>query len=88
MKNEMDNELFENDKETKRDKFIRLAEARTQKAIDMIRKIGNLGNTNFYEYSKEDVEFIFGTLEKELKASKSKFNAEPEEEEVVFKLRR
>ncbi len=88
MSNEFDNELIENGKEeTKRDKFIRLAEARTTKAIDMIRKIGNLGNTNFYEYSREDVETIFGTLEKELRAAKSKFNAEAEEE-VVFKLKR
>lgn len=88
MNNELDNELLENDdKETKRDKFVRLAEARTQKAIDMIRKIGNLGNTNFYEYSKEDVEYIFGTLEKELKNSRSKFNAD-QDEEVVFKLKR
>ena len=75
-----------NDKESKRDKFIRLAEARTQKSIDMIRKIGNLSNTSFYEYSREDIESIFGTLEKELRFAKSKFVFE-DDEEIVFKLR-
>ena len=87
MSEELDIELMEDVKETKREKFIRLAEARTQKAIDMIRKIGNLGNTSFYEYTNEDIETIFGTLEKELRSAKSKFNSE-EEEEVVFKLKK
>ena len=82
-----DEELINGEKESKRDKFVRLAEARTQKAIDMIRKIGNLGNTNFYEYSKEDVETIFSTLEKELRSAKGKFSSD-DEEEIVFKLKR
>jgi len=90
MNEEVKDELLEsnpgNDKESKREKFIRLAEARTQKSIDMIRKIGNLSNTNFYEYSREDIEVIFGTLEKELRSAKSKFAFE-DDEEIVFKLK-
>lgn len=90
MKEELKEELIDNDlsndKESKRDKFVRLAEARTQKSIDMIRKIGNLSNTNFYEYSREDIEAIFGTLEKELRSAKSKFVFE-DDEEIVFKLK-
>ena len=91
MDEELKEELLENDsgndKESKRDKFVRLAEARTQKSIDMIRKIGNLSNTNFYEYSREDIEAIFSTLEKELRTAKSKFVFE-DDEEIVFKLKR
>ena len=42
-------------KESKRDKFVRVAEARTNKIIGMIKLLGNCSNKNTYEYSKEDV---------------------------------
>lgn len=34
------------DKESKRDKFVRLAEARTNKIIDMLQLLGNCSNTS------------------------------------------
>lgn len=71
--------------ETKRERFVRLAENRTNKLINMLRLLGNLANRNNYEYSDDDVKKIFNTLEKELKAAKDKFNA-TEEENRKFKL--
>ena len=59
--------------ETKRERFIRIAEARTNKILDMMRLLGNCASTNNYEYTEEDVKKIFGALEKELKNTKSKF---------------
>lgn len=59
--------------ETKRDRFVRLAEARTNKTIEMIRLIGNLANKNNYDYTDADVQKIFGAIEKELKAAKAKY---------------
>ena len=44
--------IFRGDKmkeETKREKFMRLAEARTNKIIDMIQLLGNCSNQNQYE---------------------------------------
>lgn len=41
--------------ETKRSKFIRIAESRTNKIIHMVRLLGNCSNSNVYEYSEEDV---------------------------------
>ena len=38
--------------ESKKDKFVRIAEARTNKIIDMIRLLGNCSNKASYEYSK------------------------------------
>lgn len=67
-------------KETKRDKFVRIAEARTNKAAEMIRLIGNCANTSSYDYSDEDVKKIFAFLEKELKSARNKFSGlEPED---------
>ena len=59
--------------ETKRDRFVRLAEARTNKTIEMIRLIGNLANKNNYDYTDADGQKIFGAIEKELKAAKAKY---------------
>lgn len=59
--------------ETKRDRFIRLAEARTNKILEMMRLLGNCSSKANYEYNDEDVRKIFGALEKELKNTKNKF---------------
>lgn len=72
-------------KETKRDKFVRLAEARTNKIIDMIRLLGNCSNSRVYEYSKEDVKKIFSAIEEELKIAKAKYEI-VENEDKKFTL--
>ena len=71
--------------ETKREKFVRIVEARTNKIIDMIRLLGNCSNKANYDYSDLDVQKIFNTLEKELKLAKMKF-ACGETDEGKFKL--
>lgn len=58
----------------KRENFIRLAENRTNKILDMIRLLGNLSNTSNYSYTKQDVIKIFTTLETELAEAKKKFD--------------
>lgn len=63
-----------NVQETKRDKFVRLAEARTNKIIDMLQLLGNCSNTSAYDYTQQDVEKIFAAIENELKEAKKKFN--------------
>lgn len=58
----------------KRENFVRLAENRTNKIIEMVRLLGNLSNTSNYSYTKADVNKIFNTLEKELADAKRKFD--------------
>ena len=72
--------------ETKRDRFVRLAEARTNKILEMMRLLGNCATPSNYEYSKEDIRKIFDALEKELKNTKNKFLG-LEEKDVKFTLR-
>jgi len=67
--------------ETKREKFVRLAEARTNKIIDMIRLLGNCANKSNYDYTDADIQKIFSTIEKELKNTKTKFTVSDAEEE-------
>ena len=58
---------------TKRDRFLKVAESRTNKVIQMIRLLGNCSNSNNYSYTEEEVKKIFDAIESELKASKNKF---------------
>lgn len=60
--------------ETKREKFVRLAEARTNKIIGMIQLLGNCSNSSAYDYTAPDIDKIFNVIENELKEAKKKFN--------------
>lgn len=60
--------------ESKRDRFVRLAEARTNKIIDMIRLLGNCSNKSNYDYTDTDIQKIFSAIDKELKNTKLKFS--------------
>jgi hypothetical protein len=75
-------------KETKRERFTRIAEARTNKIIDMIELLGNCSNRATYEYSKEDVKKIFNAIESELRLAKAKFDiGDSDGKEKKFSLR-
>lgn len=71
--------------ETKKDKFVRVAESRTNKIISMIRLLGNCSNRAVYEFSDKDIKKIFNAIEGELKTAKGKF-AETSEPSAKFKL--
>ena len=74
--------------ESKSVRFVRIAEARTNKIIDMIQLLGNCSNRATYDYSKEDVKKIFGAIENELRLAKSKFDiGENDCREKKFTLR-
>ena len=72
--------------ETNRERFIRIAEARTQKIIDMIDLLGNCSNQYNYEYTQKDVDKMFAAIETALKTSKSKFSSEKTNKETRFKI--
>lgn len=59
--------------ESKRDRFVRIAEARTNKILEMMRLLGNCSSKANYEYTEEDVKQIFSALEKGLKITKNRF---------------
>lgn len=74
-------------KETKHDKFVRLAETRTNKIINMIQLLGNCSNNAVYEYSIEEVNKIFATIQKELDISRQRFTIQnTKKSEKKFKL--
>ncbi len=72
--------------ESKEERFVRIAEARTNKIINMIRLLGNCSNKGNYSYTDEEVKKIFAAIEAELKMAKGKF-AEADAENKKFSLR-
>ena len=73
-------------KETKDERFRRLAEARVNKILDLFRLLGNLSGTANYIYSKEQVEQIFTTLQLALVKTKMRFLQSPERKKKLFSL--
>lgn len=57
----------------KQQNFKRIAEARTNKIIDMISLLGNLSNTSYYEYTDDQIDAVFDAIEDELKKTRKKF---------------
>lgn len=72
--------------ETKHEKFVRLAEARTNKIIDTLQLLGNCSNTSVYEYSQEDVNQIFEAIEFEVREAKKKFQKSDSDRNTRFSL--
>lgn len=69
----MNDEAKKTNMEKKRERFVKIAEQRTNKIIDMMRLLGNCANKSNYEYSDEDVKKIFTAIDAEYKTLKSKF---------------
>lgn len=72
--------------ESKRERFVRIAEARTNKILEQMRLLGNCSSKANYEYTDDDIKQIFSALEKELKNTKNRFLGLDAKEER-FKLK-
>lgn len=72
--------------ETKREKFVRIAEARTNKIINMIQLLGNCSNQSLYEYSQKDVNKIFNTIKTELDEAKKRYSKQDSQKGSKFTL--
>ena len=72
--------------ETKRDRFVRIAEARTNKIINMIQLLGNCSNQSQYDYTQKDVDKIFKAIQTELDEAKRRYNKQDSQKGSKFTL--
>jgi len=72
--------------ETKRERFVRLAESRTSNAIRAIRTIAKLGNKAQYEFAETDIRKIAGALTKEIEGMKTRMGDRGSKDQIEFKL--
>lgn len=59
--------------ETKNDKFVRLAEYRVNKLMTAIASLDKLHNRSAYDYTDEQVNIMFETIENQLSDVKAHF---------------
>jgi hypothetical protein len=69
-----------------REKFVRLANKRVNRAIKTIELIGNLSNKSNYDYTPDDVRAIFDTLSDQLKRCRERFEQAGSNNDVSFHL--
>mgnify|MGYP003646666109 CR=1 FL=1 len=67
-------------------KFRELAEARTSRALDAIRKIGNLSNSSLYEWEEAEVRKIVKALKDSVAEIERSFDTTKSKREIGFKL--
>jgi len=58
---------------TKRDRFVRIAEGRTTIILNALESLGRCANKHNYEYFEKDVREIFGEINKKLREVKTLF---------------
>lgn len=66
-----------------RDRFKRLATARTNIVLKRLKVLGNCSNRNIYEYDEQDIDKVFSEIERKVKETKAKFHFPKKKE---FKL--
>lgn len=57
-----------------RERFLVIAEARTNAVLEKIRILGNCSNTQLYKYTPEEISKIFRIIDLELNKAKTKFH--------------
>jgi hypothetical protein len=61
-------------KESKQQRFRRLATQRTNAVLHRLQILGHCANPQLYDYSEEDVRKIFHAIDSEVKTIKAKFS--------------
>ena len=60
-------------KQTKEQRFRRLAEQRVNVILDKLRLLGQLSNRSNYEYTDAQIEAMFRAIQRDLNSAKAKF---------------
>lgn len=71
--------------DAKSDKFKRFGTLRTQKVLKAIEVLSCLSNRSYYEYTEEQVNYIFNAINKALLEAKEHFTAKEFDSET-FRL--
>lgn len=60
-------------KETKRERFVRLTTRRTNEVLDKLRILGGCSNRRMYDYTEKDIRKVFNAIDAEVKRVKALF---------------
>ena len=65
--------------ESKKEKFERIAQRRTNLALRFLRLLGNLADRRNYDYSEGHVQQILNAIDQEVRSLKAKFRSDATE---------
>lgn len=65
--------MANSDNETPAERFKRLATYRTNEVLRKLRILGNCSNRQAYQYTKDDIDKIFSTIDHAVKETKARF---------------
>lgn len=60
-------------KEDRKERFLRIATNRTNEVLEKLRILGNCYNKSSYDYNEGDINKIFSAINKAIKETKSRF---------------
>lgn len=69
-------------KETKKERFERIAEARKEKILDTVRLLENCSNKSNYDYSQDEINEIFDELSTAIENAKAKFTSDTKQKRI------
>lgn len=70
--------------ETKRQRFNKVAAARVNKIVHMIRLLANCSNTNNYDYTTEEISAMFSELQNTLDECRAAYTQKPGQVKNLF----
>ena len=68
--------ISKNNSDTKRNRFIKIAERRVNQVLNNLDSLGKCSNKRNYQYTEEEVNKIFREIEKKVKEIKVRFQGE------------
>ena len=72
--------------ESRRERFIRVAERRVNIVLDALDRLSKCSNRSNYEYSEKDIRIIFKAIEGKTKEIKSAFSGANSKDKKGFRL--
>jgi hypothetical protein len=70
----------------RRERFVKVASRRTRRILEDVRLLGNCSNRAAYHYTVDDVQKVFGAIEKELSDARSRFEPKEDRKGAEFSL--
>jgi hypothetical protein len=74
-------------RETKAQKFERIAERRVNETLRALRLLGNLSDRRNYAYTEEQVAMVLSAIDLEVRSLKARFKAESPSETPTFRFK-
>ena len=82
----LQNNIMDNEKSIKKDRFIKVASRRVQKTLEVLDSLSNCSNKQNYSYDMDDIKKMFSSIRKKLNEVESEFIIKENKKNKTFKF--